>query len=272
MKFGTYGFHSEKIRFLLGDVRDKERLSMALDGVDYVIHAAALKKVHWCEYNPTEPVKTNIFGAMNVVQRSIENGVKKVIALSTDKAVEPLNLYGKTKAVADNIFIGGNALSREGETIFSLVRYGNVAGSRGSVIPYFRSLKENTLPVTDERMTRFWITLDEATDLVINAFDRMQGGEVYVSQMPSFRVVDLVRAMDKTYKVVGMRPGEKIHEVCISEYDITYQLSDYYVIYPQYQWRIYDYIGERLDGFRYSSDKNKWWLEVKEIKERLKNV
>ena len=275
--------HLPKLRFFLGDVRDRERLYRAFDGVDVVIHAAALKQVPLLEYNPIEAVKTNIYGAENIINAAIDMGVEKVVALSTDKAVNPVNLYGATKLVADKLFVAANAYAGGKKTRFSVVRYGNVAGSRGSVIPYFfRLVKEGKreLPITDFRMTRFWITLDEGVDLVLKALKESRGGETYVAKIPSFRVVDLAKAICPSCKLVevGIRPGEKLHEVMITEEDsrTTYDYGDYYVIYPSIDWKGKERIGKFgkkvPEGFRYSSDSNNWWLSVENLKERLEQL
>ena len=257
------------IRFFLGDIRDRSRLARAFSGVDYVVHAAALKQVPALEYNPTEAVKTNVIGADNIVDAAIDAGVKKVVALSTDKAVNPINLYGATKLVAEKIFIAANAYSGE-EIVFSVVRYGNVMGSRGSVIPFFLDLKRRGVkkfPITDERMTRFWITLEEAVDLVIKVLAEAEGGEIFVPKIPSMKITDLAKAVDPNceIQVTGIRPGEKLHETLISK-DESREVKEYddgYVILPQF-------LGERsmhkktpsmVEGFEYSSDSNNKWMD-----------
>jgi len=272
------------IGYFIGDVRDKERLYRAFHGVDFVIHAAALKQVPACEYNPFEAVKTNILGAQNIIDAAIDNNVKKVVALSTDKAVNPINLYGATKLASDKIFIAANAYSANTETVFSVVRYGNVAGSRGSVIPFFKMLidkGEKILPITDTRMTRFWITLDEAVDLVFKAINESKGGETYISKIPSFKITDLANAMLENVKIeeIGIREGEKLHEVMITEYDsfTTYEYKDYYIIYPNFEWWVFNSHftkgGKKVeDFFQYSSDNNKDWLAINDIKERLNKM
>ena len=272
----------KKIRFFIGDIRDKERLKRAFNGVDIVIHAAAMKQVPACEYNPTEAVKTNILGAMNIIDAALDCGVKKVVALSTDKAVNPINLYGGTKLVSDKLFISSNAYSGERGTIFSIVRYGNVSGSRGSVIPFFRDLLEKgetELPVTDERMTRFWMTLDKAVKLVLMAVEEMTGGETFVYKNPSYKVTDIVKAMnpDAKMKIIGIREGEKIHEVMITKDDsrYTYDYGDYYVIYPNFEWfnfeKSFKSGGKKIkDGFQYHSGENEEWLSVEDIRGLLK--
>lgn len=275
--------HLPKLRFFVGDVRDRNRLYRAFDGVDIVVHAAALKHVPLMEYNPIEAVKTNIHGAENVIDAAIDRGVEKVIALSTDKAVNPVNLYGATKLVSDKLFISANAYAGGKKTTFSVVRYGNVAGSRGSVIPFFMKLVEEgrrELPITDFRMTRFWITLDEGIDLVLRAIGESKGGEIYISKIPSFKIIDLARAIcpDCKLKEVGIRPGEKLHEVMITEEDSrsTYEYEDHYIIYPQLAWwgreRLKEGGKKVPEGFRYSSDKNDWWLSVEELKDRLRKL
>ncbi len=273
----------EKLRFFIGDVRDKNRLYRAFDGVDVVIHAAALKQVPILEYNPIEAVKTNIHGAENIIDAAIDTGVKKVIALSTDKAVHPVNLYGATKMVSDKLFVSANAYAGGKVTTFSVVRYGNVAGSRGSVIPLFKSLiekGEKVLPITDFRMTRFWITLDDGVELVLKAIEKAKGGEIYVAKIPSFKVVDLAKAMNGRAELVevGIREGEKLHEVMITEEDSrsTYEYDDHYIIYPNFDWWDFEKHftpgGRKVEeGFRYSSDCNTKWLNVDELR-RLVNT
>lgn len=275
--------HLDKLRFFIGDVRERNRLYRAFDGVDIVIHAAALKQVPAAEYNPIEAVKTNINGAENVIDAAIDKKVKTVIALSTDKAVNPINLYGATKLVSDKLFISGNAYVGDKDTHFSVVRYGNVSGSRGSVIPFFKSLIDNkvkTLPITDFEMTRFWVTLDEAVELVLKAINEANGGEVYVYKCPSFRVTDLAKSMnpDVNLKEVGIRPGEKLHEVMITEDDsrTTYEYDDHFIIYPNLDWWEHLNIkkgGKKvINGFRYSSDSNNRWLSVDDIKRLIKEI
>ncbi|MDY0278182.1 MAG: UDP-N-acetylglucosamine 4,6-dehydratase (inverting) [Acholeplasma sp.] len=271
----------EKLRFFIGDVRDKDRLKRALNGVDYIIHAAAMKQVPACEYNPFEAIKTNIHGAQNVIDAALDCGVKKVVALSTDKAVNPINLYGGTKLVSDKLFIAANAYSGLNGTVFSVVRYGNVAGSRGSVIPFFGELINSgstCIPITDVRMTRFWITLEEGVDLVLKALDESKGGETYISKIPSFNVIDLARAMlpDCELKEVGIREGEKIHEVMISKDDSrnTFEYENHYIIYPHFEWwkesKHYTNGGKHIvEGFEYNSGTNDQWLDLQELKKRL---
>lgn len=266
-------FDDPRVRFFIGDVRDKDRLKRALDGVDVVIHAAALKQVPACEYNPAEAIKTNIGGAQNVIDAAIDCGVKEVVALSTDKAVNPINLYGATKLASDKLFVAANAYSGTYGPRFSVVRYGNVACSRGSVIPFFLSCTKE-IPITDSQMTRFWITIDEAVELVFTALDEAIGGEVFVSKLPSFRVVDLAEAVapEIPHINIGIRPGEKVHEVMITETDKVIEYPGHYVILPQFDWwessRVMR-MGKELTGFRYTSDSNDWWLTVEDIRERI---
>lgn len=266
----------ERIRFFIGDVRDRDRLYRALDGVDMVVHAAATKIVPTAEYNPFECIKTNINGAMNIIDACIDKGVKDVVALSTDKACNPINLYGATKLASDKIFVTGNSYSGENGTKFSVVRYGNVMGSRGSVIPFFVSQKgKGTLPVTDERMTRFMITLEEGVRLVWKAFEDMEGGEIYVHKIPSMKVTDVAKAVDSDASIeyVGIRPGEKLHEIMISEEDslYTYEYDTYYKILPSiHNWyrdetRIKN--GKKVEeGFSYTSDNNKEWMSIEDLR------
>ncbi|MCI8408572.1 MAG: UDP-N-acetylglucosamine 4,6-dehydratase (inverting) [Lachnospiraceae bacterium] len=273
-----------KVRFFIGDVRDKERLYRAFNGVDYVIHAAAMKQVPTCEYNPMEAIKTNIHGAQNVIDAALDRGVKKVVALSTDKAVNPINLYGGTKLVSDKLFTAANAYSGVQGTTFSVVRYGNVAGSRGSVIPIFQKIIENggtELPITDSRMTRFWITLEQGVELVFKALEESKGGETYISKIPSFHINDLAYAMlpDCKIKEIGIREGEKLHEVMVTKDDCrsTYEYDKHYIIYPNYEWwskSKYFTPGGKLveDEFEYNSGNNVEWLGVEEIREALKHI
>ena len=235
--------YKKQMRYFIGDVRDKERFARACDGVDIIVHAAALKQVPAAEYNPLEAIKTNVDGARNIVDVAIDKNVEKVVALSTDKAVNPVNLYGATKMVSDKLFIAANAYAGAKNTHFSVVRYGNVSGSRGSVIPFFKTLIDEgatKLPITDMRMTRFWITLDEAVDLVIRAIGEARGGELFIHKCPSFKVTDLARAMlpDCELEDVGIRPGEKLHEVMVPAEDSarTYEYKNHYVIFPNYNW------------------------------------
>ena len=272
---------NECIRYFIGDVRDKERLYRALQGVDFVIHAAALKQVPAAEYNPFEAVKTNIIGAQNLINVAIDQGVKKVIALSTDKAANPINLYGATKLCADKLFIAGNAYVGREHTVFSVVRYGNVVGSRGSVIPFFLKQKENgVLPITDPRMTRFWITLEQGVEFVLRCLDHMCGGELFVPKIPSMNIMDLAKAIApkcKT-KIVGIRPGEKIHELMITLDDArkTLEFDDFYVIEPNFKFwtRRCSWDGGRRvpDDFQYHSGNNPWRLTVDEMREMIRNL
>jgi len=270
-----------RVRFFLGDIRDLERLKMALRGVDYVVHAAALKQVDTAEYNPMEYVKTNILGSENVIQASIDAGVKKVVALSTDKASSPVNLYGATKLTADKLFISSNHYAVDGGTRFSVVRYGNVMGSRGSVIPFFRRLAAagEPIPITDARMTRFWITLPQAVDFVINSFRDMSGGELYVPRIPSMKVVDLAEAIAPGAKMVdiGIRPGEKLHEEMISMEDArrTIRQADRYVVEPTLAlWGGFkEAVGEAVpEDFSYTSDNNNLWLNVEQLRTMLNEL
>jgi UDP-N-acetylglucosamine 4,6-dehydratase len=264
-----YGDDS-RVRFFIGDVRDKDRLGRALKGIDYVVHAAATKIVPTAEYNPFECVKTNILGAMNLIDACIDQGVKRVVALSTDKASSPANLYGATKLASDKLFIAGNSYSGTDEARFAVVRYGNVMGSRGSVIPFFMSIaNKGTLPITDERMTRFMITLEEGVELVWHAFDDMVGGEIYVKKIPSMKVVDVAKAVapEAALEIVGIRPGEKLHEQMIGAEDspFTYEYDEHYKILPA----IHNWSNDPLrigqgklvsSDFIYSSDNNKEWM------------
>ena len=270
------------IRFFIGDVRDKERLSRAFKGVDYVIHAAAMKQVPACEYNPFEAIKTNIHGAQNVIDAALDRGVKKVVALSTDKAVNPINLYGGTKLVSDKLFISANAYSGKSGTNFSIVRYGNVAGSRGSVIPFFKDLIDKgvrEMPITDFRMTRFWITLDQGVELVYKALEEAVGGETYISKIPSFKITDLAKAMlaECELKEVGIREGEKIHEVMVTKDDsrFTMEFDKHFIIIPHFDWwdpnkgKLTG--GKRVElGFEYTSGGNTDWLDVSDLRRELK--
>ena len=269
----------KRVKFLIGDVRDKDRLYRALDGIDYVIHAAATKIVPTAEYEPFECVKTNVIGAMNLIDACIDKGVKRIVALSTDKASSPANLYGATKLTSDRLFVSGNSYSGAHETRFSVVRYGNVMGSRGSVIPFFMSIKDKgVFPITDNRMTRFMISLEEAVELVWHAFGDMHGGEVYVKKIPSMKVTDMALAIDKNIKQeeVGIRPGEKLHEQMIGSEDAlyTYEYPEYFKILPSiYNWsedpkRIGD--GVKVESnFIYSSDNNKEWMKASEFQRWL---
>jgi UDP-N-acetylglucosamine 4,6-dehydratase/5-epimerase len=265
----------ECIRFFIGDVRDKERLYRAFQGVDYIIHAAALKQVPAAEYNPFEAVKTNILGAQNIINVAIDQKVKKVIALSTDKAANPINLYGATKLCSDKLFIAGNAYVGRDQTIFSVVRYGNVVGSRGSVIPFFLKQKETgVLPITDPRMTRFWITLEQGVNFVLSCLKKMVGGELFVPKIPSMNIIDLAKAIDSNCqtKIIGIRPGEKLHELMITQDDArrTIEYKDYYVIKPEFWFfdrRFNESGGQPVpEEFEYNSNTNTQWLSVEELK------
>jgi UDP-N-acetylglucosamine 4,6-dehydratase len=273
---------NDRLRFFIGDVRDLARLTMAMREVDLVVHAAAMKHVPIAEYNPMECVKTNIMGAENVVQAAIRNRVPRVIALSTDKACNPINLYGASKLASDKIFIASNNLSGNTGTRFAVVRYGNVVGSRGSVVPFFRELIAkgvDHLPITDPRMTRFWITLDKGVDFVLSSAAMMQGGELFVPKIKSMSIVDLASAMAPGYphKVVGIRPGEKLHEVMITEDDarFTIELEDRYVVQPALAWWSYKGYGDIgkpvVENFRYASDSNTDWLDADALKTMLDN-
>ncbi len=281
-----YEFRAElgddpRVRWFIGDVRDRDRLARALDGVDHVVHAAALKQVDTAEYNPFECIATNVLGAENVINAAIDAGVERVVALSTDKASSPVNLYGASKLCSDKLFVAGNHYAGHGTTRFSVVRYGNVMGSRGSVIPLFRRLAPTgRLPITDIRMTRFWITLTEAVEFVVASFDRMTGGELFVPRIPSTTVLDLARAIapDAEHDIVGIRPGEKLHEEMISDDDArrTFEFDDYYVITPVLAgWTDADPYRDAKpvpDGFAYRSDTNDLWLGVDEIADVLTTI
>ncbi|QOZ78430.1 UDP-N-acetylglucosamine 4,6-dehydratase (inverting) [Bradyrhizobium sp. CCBAU 53351] len=269
-----------RLRFFIGDVRDLDRLKMAMREVDLVVHAAAMKHVPIAEYNPMECIKTNIMGAENVVQAAIANRVAKVVALSTDKACNPVNLYGATKLASDKIFVASNNLSGNTGTKFAVVRYGNVVGSRGSVVPFFRELlakQTDHLPITDPRMTRFWITLDKGVDFVLSSAEMMQGGELFVPKIKSMSIVDLAKAMapDCPQKIIGIRPGEKLHEVMITEDDarFTIELEDRYVVQPALAWWSYKGYGDVgravREDFRYASDNNPEWLDAAALKAML---
>jgi UDP-N-acetylglucosamine 4,6-dehydratase/5-epimerase len=269
--------NEERIRFFIGDVRDLSRLERAFSGVDYVIHAAALKQVPAMEYNPSEAIKTNIIGAMNVIDAAINCGVKKIMALSTDKACNPINLYGATKLCSDKLFVAANSYSGNLETKFSVVRYGNVVGSRGSVVPFFvEKAKGGKIPITDERMTRFWITLDQAVHFVIRNMERMHGGEIFIPKIPSMKIVDLAKAVapGAAIEVVGIRPGEKLHEVMISVDDArnTKELDDCYLIEPLFNWwnKAHYHTGKPVkEDFSYCSDNNTQWLDIPGLKKMI---
>ena len=277
-------FDAPCMRYFLGDVRDGERLKQAMRGIDYVVHAAALKQVPAAEYNPTECIRTNVHGAENVINAAIENGVEKVIALSTDKAASPINLYGATKLLSDKLFVAANNIAGGHRTRFAVVRYGNVVGSRGSVVPLFsRLIAEGAteLPLTDDRMTRFWITLEQGVEFVLKNFSRMQGGELFVPKIPSARMVDLAHAMapDLPHRIIGIRPGEKLHELMVPRDDsrLTLEFADHYVIRPSISFVAVEQdhttnaLGETgvpvVEGFKYSSDNNPWFLSVDEIRQ-----
>jgi len=276
-------FDASCMRFFLGDVRDRERLTQAMRGIDYVVHAAALKQVPAAEYNPMECIKTNIHGAENVIQAALANDVDKVIALSTDKAANPINLYGATKLASDKLFVAANNIAGGSRTRFSVVRYGNVVGSRGSVVPLFRKLRDEgatELPITDPRMTRFWITLEQALDFVIRSFGRMQGGEIFVPRIPSARITDLAEAIAPglPIKVIGIRPGEKLHEIMCPADDshLTLEFADHYVIRPSITFIVQvDHTRNALgesglpvpQGFEYSSGSNPHFLGVEELRQ-----
>jgi len=278
-------FPESNMRFFIGDVRDLERLKMAMNGVDYVIHAAALKHVPIAEYNPMEAIKTNIYGAENVIQASIYRDVKKVIALSTDKAASPVNLYGATKLASDKLFVAANNMVGEKDTRFSVVRYGNVVGSRGSVVPFFQKLlseKISELPITDKKMTRFLITLQDGVDFVLKNFERMQGGEIFIPKLPSMNMVELAKAMAPhlPHKIIGIRPGEKLHEVMCPADDshLTLEFDDHFVIQPTIEFTVnIDFtknpLGENgkpvKQGFEYNSGNNTEWLTHSEFLEMV---
>lgn len=267
-------FKDSRLRYFIGDVRDRDRLFRAFDGVDIVIHAAAMKQVPAAEYNPMEAVKTNIHGAANVIDAALDAGVERVIALSTDKAAAPVNLYGATKLVSDKLFVAANSYAGRRKTRFSVVRYGNVVGSRGSVVPLFLDRKATgRLPITDPRMTRFWITLEQGARFVLESLERTYGGEIFVPKIPTARVIDLAKAIapEAEIEYVGIRPGEKIHEVLITEDDArhTLEYDDHFVIVPEFSWwgkRPRDGGHPCRDGFVYSSDTNPWILSVEEIR------
>jgi len=273
-------FNDDRLRFFIGDVRDKERLRRAMHDVDIVVHAAALKQVPACEYNPIEAVRTNIDGATNVIDAALDCGVDQVIAISTDKAVHPVNLYGATKMTAEKLFVQANSYSGIGGTIFSCVRYGNVIGSRGSVIPLFLKQKETgNITITDDKMTRFWITLEQGVNLVVNSINQMKGGEIFIPKIPSMTITDLAKAIapDAEQKVIGIRPGEKIHEILLTDDEARHskEFSDYFVIQPDHPF--WDELnlkgGKNLPaGFEYTSDNNKKWLTKKELMKIVKEM
>lgn len=273
-------FDDNRLRFFIGDVRDQERLHRAFDGVDIVIHAAAMKHVDACEYNPFEAVKTNIHGAQNIIEAAIDCRVERVIALSTDKACAPVNIYGATKLASDKLFVAANSYVGDKSTRFAVVRYGNVVGSRGSVVPFFKKIKETgVLPITDVRMTRFWITLEQGVQFVLDSLDRMHGGEIFVPKIPSMKVTDLAKAIapDCDIKIVGIRPGEKLHEAMIMEDDArhTVEFDTYYVIQPEFPFWSSKYAegGKELpDGFSYTSDLNSEWLTIEQLSNLAKEI
>lgn len=269
------------IRFFIGDVRDKERLNRAFRNVDYIVHAAALKQVPAAEYNPFEAVKTNVIGAQNIIDVAIDQGVKRVVALSTDKAANPINLYGATKLCSDKLFIAGNSYVGREDTIFSVVRYGNVVGSRGSVIPFFLKQRETgVLPITDPRMTRFWITLSQGVNFVLDCLKRMVGGELFVPKIPSMNIMDLAKALapECKTKIIGIRPGEKLHEVMVpkDEARMTLEFDKYYIIQPKFWFferRFKNNNGKPVpEDFEYNSGTNTWWLTVKELRKMISNL
>lgn len=269
------------MRYFIGDVRDKERMNRAFRNVDYVIHAAALKQVPAAEYNPFEAVKTNILGAQNVINVAIDQGVKRVIALSTDKAANPINLYGATKLCSDKLFIAGNSYVGRDHSSFSVVRYGNVAGSRGSVIPFFLKCRERgVLPITDPRMTRFWITLEQGVQFVLSCLEKMVGGELFVPKLPSMYVMDLAKAIapECETKIVGIRPGEKLHELMITKDDArrTLEFKDHYMIQPEFHYWKKRYSSKKgkpvPEDFEYNSGTNPWTLTIREMQKILNNL
>ncbi|MFW6129762.1 MAG: UDP-N-acetylglucosamine 4,6-dehydratase (inverting) [Atribacterota bacterium] len=272
--------NDSRLRFFVGDIRDKERLYRAMDGVDIVVHAAALKRVPSCEYNPFEAVKTNILGAQNIINVGIDCEVEKLIALSTDKAVNPVNLYGATKMCMERLFVAGNSYTGWHETRLACVRYGNVIGSRGSVIPLFKKqAKKEKLTITDERMTRFWITLEQGVELVLQGLETMHGGEVFIPKIPSMKIMDLAKAMAPKAEIetIGIRPGEKIHECLITEDEArhTKEFKDFFIIEPEHPW--WDYTlwkeGKELpDGFRYTSNNNDDWLSIEDLNNLIKDL
>jgi len=273
-------FNNSRLRFFIGDVRDEKRLNRAMNGVDIVVHAAALKHVPICEYNPIEAVRTNIEGAINVIDTAIDNGVEKVIAISTDKAVHPVNLYGATKMVAEKLFMQANSYTGDRKTIFSCSRYGNVAGSSGSVIPLFSEQRKNgEITITDERMTRFWITLEQGVRFVINCIELMKGGEIFIPKIPSMKIMDLAEVMaHKTKKkIIGIRSGEKLHEELLTTEEAKHskEFDRYFVIEPEFHFWQKDNFKEGKplpEEFKYSSDTNKEWLTKEELREILKNL
>ena len=273
-------FKSPKLRYFLGDVRDFQRLKQATDGVDVIIHAAAIKQIPAAEYNPMEAIKTNIIGAENIVNVAIANGVEKVLALSTDKAANPANLYGATKLCSDKLMVAGNILAGNHPTRFAVVRYGNVLGSRGSVIPFFQEQQKlGVLPITDIRMTRFWLTIEEGVQFVLDSLERMQGGEIFVPKIPSFKVIDVAKvvAPDTPTKIIGIRPGEKLHEVMITEDDsnFTVEFEKYYAILAPFlmESNFYSKNGNKVPfGFSFTSENNKYWHSVESFRAVLQTA
>lgn len=275
------GYNHPSLRYFIGDVRDQERMRRAMNGVDIVVHAAALKQVPACEYNPMEAIKTNILGSSNVIEAALDANVEKVFALSTDKAVNPVNLYGATKLAAEKLFVQSNAYAAGKDTRFSCIRYGNVAGSRGSVIPMFLRQRENgKLTITDARMTRFWISLEQGVRFVIRCIEQMHGGEVFIPKTPSMKIVDLASAIspEAELEVIGIRPGEKLHEMLIHEDEarLTVELEDMFVVQPSTElWFGHEWtnLGRPLpDGFRYASDTNPEWLTIEQIRHILASL
>lgn len=273
-------FKSPKLRYFLGDIRDFQRLKQATDGVDVIIHAAAIKQIPAAEYNPMEAIKTNIIGAENIVNVAIANGVEKVLALSTDKAANPANLYGATKLCSDKLMVAGNILAGTHPTRFAVVRYGNVLGSRGSVIPFFQEQQKlGVLPITDIRMTRFWLTIEEGVQFVLDSLERMQGGEIFVPKIPSFKVIDVAKvvAPDTPTKIIGIRPGEKLHEVMITEDDsnFTVEFEKYYAILAPFlmESNFYSKNGSKVPfGFSFTSENNKYWHTVESFRAVLQTA
>jgi UDP-N-acetylglucosamine 4,6-dehydratase/5-epimerase len=269
------------MRYFLGDVRDKERLHRAFQGVDFVIHAAALKQIPAAEYNPFEAIKTNILGAQNIIDVAISQKIKKIIALSTDKAANPINLYGATKLCSDKLFIAGNAYVGGDQTSFSVVRYGNVVGSRGSVIPFFLAQRETgVLPITDPRMTRFWITLEQGVEFVLRCLETMVGGELFVPKIPSMNIMDLAKAIGPNCKteIIGIRPGEKLHEIMITTDDsrMAEEFDDYYIIKPYFRYFERRYNNQNAqpvpENFEYNSGTNTWWLSIDELQRMINSL
>lgn len=273
-------FDQPNMRYFIGDIRDRERLHRAFHNVDIVVHAAALKQVPACEYNPFEAVNTNILGAENIINVAIDNKVDQVLALSTDKAANPINLYGATKLCSDKLFIAGNAYSGDVRTRFSVVRYGNVIGSRGSVIPYFKKMKETgTIPITDERMTRFWITLEKGVEFVLDSIEMMKGGELFIPKIPSMNIMDLKEAIapECNHEIVGIRPGEKLHEVLLPNDEVrnAFELDNMYVLEPSFNFWDDSHVPNKkrvADDFEYASNNNPQLLTVEELRELIDDV